>query len=120
MVVRAVRGAVQIDSNSSDSILLGVSQLVGELVDRNRIEPEHIVSIMFSQTRDITALNPATALRTEGFGSVPLFCTQEPEYDGAMPRIVRILLTYETDSETVPVPVYINGAENLRSDLFAG
>jgi chorismate mutase len=37
-----------------------------------------------------------------------------------MPRVIRALLTYETESGGQPVPVYLDGAEGLRPDLFRG
>ncbi len=123
-MVRAVRGAIQIDANDPESIRSGVVDLVGELVRRNHVVAERIVSIIFSQTDDLTALNPATALRSDealGFGAyrdVPLFCTQEPRYDTAMPRMIRVLLTFSADAAAPLVPVYLNGAELLRADLF--
>ena len=121
-MVRAVRGAIQIDANQADDIQRGVVDLVQELVRRNRIDIDRIISIIFSQTRDLTSLNPATALRSDqdagGYRDVPLFCTQEPEYEGAMALMIRVLVTFDTDEKTESVPVYLNGAERLRSDLF--
>ena len=114
----AVRGAIQIDRNSADSIRTGVLDLIGELEIRNRIDVDSYVSIFFSQTSDLTALNPATALRSRGYDDVPLFCTQEPDYQDAMPRMIRTLMTWYGSPELKRVPVYLNGAERLRADLF--
>ena len=119
-MIQAVRGAIQIDANNSEGIRVCVIRLIADLVTKNDIQVDEIVSIQFSQTSDLSALNPATALRTEGYGDVPLFCAQEPDYDGAMPRMVRVLITYRSKSKKRPTPVYLNGAEKLRSDLFSG
>ena len=116
--VRAVRGAIQIDANEPDLIREAVVELIGEIVRQNNISSSAIISIVFSQTQDINRYNPATALRTAGYQGVPLFCTQEPEYEGATERMIRVLVTYSTQSASEPIPVYLNGAENLRSDLF--
>ncbi len=116
MRVKAVRGAIQVE-NSAESIRDGVLLLVDAVVTRNEIHEEDIVSIVFSQTKDLTASNPATALRSAGFATVPLFCTQEPDYAGSVPGILRVLMTFNTDRASVE-PVYLNGAERLRSDLF--
>ena len=115
-MVKAVRGAVQVD-NSAESIRNGVRLLMDAIVKRNEIHEGDIVSIVFSQTKDITAANPATALRSGGFAGVPLFCTQEPDYEGSVPGILRVLITFSTERAAVE-PVYLNGAERLRSDLF--
>ena len=116
--VRAVRGATQIDANEPDAIRVAVVELIGEILRQNDISLSGIISIVFSQTKDINRYNPATALRTAGYQGVPLFCTQEPEYDGATERMIRVLVTYSTQSDSEAIPVYLNGAENLRSDLF--
>ena len=116
--VRAVRGATQIDANEPDPIREAVVELIAEIVRQNDISPSGIISIVFSQTKDITRYNPATALRTAGYQGVPLFCTQEPEYESATERMIRVLVTYSTHSDADPIPVYLNGAENLRTDLF--
>lgn len=115
-MVRAVRGAVMVE-NKKTSISEGVTKLVTDIVKRNTISESDIVSIIFSQTPDIDALNPATALRTIGFAGVPLFCTQEPSVAGAPKGIIRVLLTCLTEREALE-PVYMNGAERLRRDLF--
>ena len=101
-MVRAVRGAIQIDDNNASSIENSVINLLEEVLKRNSILETDIISIIFSQTRDITALNPASALRKKGFSSVPLFCTQEPEYEGALLSVIRILPTYNSDTAVLP------------------
>jgi chorismate mutase len=116
--VRAVRGAIGIDANEGELIRRGVVELVEAIEEKNRIVTDSYVSIVFSQTHDLTALNPATALRSRGYESVPLFCTQEPDYHGSVPRIIRVLVTWYAPDGFMPVPVYLNGAERLRSDLF--
>ena len=115
-MVRAVRGAVIVE-NTPTSIRDAVAELVSTIVVRNNIEEEDIVSIVFSQTHDIDAFNPATALREVGFASVPLFCTQEPRIAGSSGKIVRVLLTCSTERKRLD-PVYLRGAERLRADLF--
>ena len=115
--VRAVRGATQVNDNDDESIRSSVTELVETLQKKNHIERSDIISIVFSQTRDVTSLNPATALRSVGYAEVPLFCTQEPEYDAGKPRMIRVLLTFSTDGSHEIIPVYLNGAASLRSDL---
>ncbi len=117
MFVRAVRGAVQIEKDGASQIVKGVGRLVNGLVEKNSISIEHIISIQFTVTKDIQSKNPAAALRTFGFQDVPLFCSQEPQTKGALPRVIRVLITVETDSGDSLVPLYLDGAEKLRPDL---
>lgn len=117
-MTRAIRGAVQLQSNTAEAMEAGVTELLSSLLEANGIREEEIVSIIFSQTRDLDADNPARCARTDGFSAVPLFCTQEPDYPNSLPRVVRVLLTAERESWPLPLkPIYLGGAEALRPDL---
>lgn len=120
-MTKAIRGAIQLERNSSFAMETAVARLLKELLQRNRLEEEDLVSVLFSQTEDLDADNPARCLRLIGFSDVPLFCTQEPRYPSSLPRVIRVLVTAERDSwESPPTPVYLEGAEKLRPDLTAG
>lgn len=113
--VYAVRGAVCCE-NTKEAISLLVPELYQTILERNSFGEADIVSVQFTVTADITALNPATALRLAGLAAnVPLFASAEPSIEGALASVVRILVTYY--GLTAPVPVYLNGAEALRPDL---
>jgi chorismate mutase len=115
--LQAVRAAIQVRENSAKAISEATVRLVGELLRRNAIGEEDIVSIVFSLTRDLDRANPATGLRTIGFTDTALFCLQEAYVVGQMPRVIRVLLTYRAHPGRTPVPVYLDGAEALRPDL---
>lgn len=119
-MTRAVRGAIQVEENSRPAIENSAVRLVNEVLRANAIAEQQIVSIMFSLTEDLTAANPATGLRREGFAGTPLFCTQEPRIDGGMPRVIRVLVTFESPERRETVAVYLEGAEALRADLSHG
>ncbi len=118
-MVSAVRGAIAVRANERHAIHAAAVKLAHEIMRRNRIELTDIVSVICSLTVDLTAGNPATALRLDRYGEVPLFCVQEAAVEGGLPRIVRLLVTYRTRAGTRPQPVYLDGAERLRSDLAA-
>ena len=119
-MTRAVRGAIQVLENSRGAIESASARLVGAMLAANGIPERRIVSIIFSVTHDLDAGNPATGLREAGFPSTPLFCAQEARVQGAMPRVIRALLTYGAPRRRLPVPVYLDGAESLRPDLDHG
>ena len=116
----AFRGAVCVE-NTKESITENVCLMCRELFSRNSIKAEDIVSLQFTITKDITVLNPATALRKGNPGldvsQVPLFCSQEAEIEGMMPLVVRALLTSFVDEGAERYNVYLNGAEKLRPDF---
>ena len=111
----AVRGAVQARANDRDA----TSDLLRELVSRNSLAPEAMVSCIFTTTDDLDAEFPAVAARQLGLESVPLLCAREIPVPDAMPRIVRVLLHYYADPGSTPSHTYLGGAQGLRSDLTA-
>ena len=119
-MTKAVRGAIQVEVNTRQAIEEASVRLIREILGANGIAENHIVSIVFSITEDLTAANPATGLRQVGFADTALFCAQEPRIDGSLPRVVRALVTFESLERRETVPVYLDGARVLRPDLGGG
>ncbi|AIN94680.1 chorismate mutase [Treponema putidum] len=114
--LRAVRGAVCCE-DSEAGISSAVVNLYSQILKENSISEKNMVSIQFTVTCDIKALNPATALRKRGFAkNTALFCALEPCMEDSLPKTIRILIYYY--SRRSPQPVYIGGAEVLRPDLI--
>jgi chorismate mutase len=118
MAVRAVRGAIQVGDNDRDEILQGTSELVTEVLRRNQIDPDDLISIVFTATPDLTADFPAYAARLMGLTDVPLLCTTEIAVPGSMPRVLRLMAHVETQRPRADIRhVYLRGAAALRTDL---
>ncbi len=104
-------------TNTPESIQDTATALYREILAKNRIEEADIVSIQFTVTADLTAINPASALRMQGFAlDTPLFVSLEPQVENSLPHTMRIMITFYGKEK--PIAVYINGAEILRPDLF--
>jgi chorismate mutase len=118
MRVRAIRGAVQIDANERDLILEGTTELVSEVMARNELTTDDVISVLFTATADLTAEFPALAARKLGFHDVPLICATEIPVPGAMPRVVRLMAHVETTRSRPQIQhVYLRGAAALRLDI---
>ena len=118
--VRAVRGATQVGADDRETVLAATRELVGEVLGRNDLAPEDVVSIVFTATRDLTAVAPALAARQLGLHEVALICAQEMWVEGSMPRVVRLLAHVETPRRRHEVVnVYLHGTEVLRADVPA-
>jgi len=112
----ALRGAV-FCLNSREDIEKQVVEMYDELLSRNKLDTEDLVSVVFSVTADLNAINPATALRGKGRAAeTALFVTQEAHFQDSPERVIRVLLHCYMDKEAAPVHVYRNGAETLRPD----
>ena len=60
MNIQAIRGATTCIKNSSDAIEEAVQKLVFELVQRNKLHPDQVISMTFSVTNDLNACFPAS------------------------------------------------------------
>jgi chorismate mutase len=95
-----------------------VAALVRDVLDRNAVTPDDVVSILFTATDDLHSMFPAEAARTIGLGDVPLICAREIDVDGAMARCVRLMAHVETERARADIEhVYHHGARALRPDL---
>jgi chorismate mutase len=115
----AVRGAVKAESNDVEAILSATEALMRELMARNDLEPERMVSCLFTTTDDLNAEFPAVAARRLGLEAVPLLCTRELDVPGAMRSVIRVLVHYYAPDNHVPAHTYLGEAQELRSDLTA-
>jgi chorismate mutase len=120
MPLRALRGATTLDADEIEHLSDRMIELLQELFDRNGIDHDDLVSIIFTATDDIRCTFPATAARKFGLGDVPLICAQELDVEGGTPLCVRVLIHLETQRERGELHhVYQHGARGLRDDLPA-
>ena len=118
MRVRAIRGAIQVDADKREAILDGTAELVKQVMRRNKLSTDEVISVIFSATPDLTAEFPALAARALGFEEVPLLCCTEIGVPGAMQRVVRLMMHVETSLERSDIQhVYLRGAAALRLDI---
>jgi chorismate mutase len=113
----AVRGAVTAESNDVDSILDATEKLLKELIARNELERDRMVSCLFTSTDDLNAEFPAVAARRLGLDTVPLLCTRELDVPGAMRSVIRVMLHYYAPEGHSPAHTYLGDAQQLRADL---
>ena len=117
MRLRALRGATTVEHNDADAILEATEELVREVMARNSLEPDQMVSCIFTCTNDLNAEFPAVAARRIGLNQVPLLCAREIDVPGALPRVIRMLLHAYAPAEFEPQHVYLREAVTLRADL---
>jgi len=118
LAVRGLRGATTVDADTTEQVTARVVDLIEDMLTRNDLDKESIVSILFTATDDIHSMFPATAARTVGLGDVPLICARELDVTGGTPLCIRILMHIYTDKSRAELHhVYHHGARNLRDDL---
>ena len=118
MALRALRGATTVDDDTIEQMQERVVALLSEMLERNGVHHDDLVSIVFTTTHDIRSIFPAAAARTIGLGDVPLLGALEADIEGGTPRCVRVLMHLMTDRTRSQLRhVYLEGAVGLRDDL---
>lgn len=113
-----LRGAAFCENTISD-ISTVVVEMYQTLLQSNKLLEKDIVSIFFSLTPDLEAINPAKALREAGHAhEQALFCAAEAISKDSPQKVIRILIHAYAESTHKPVHAYIRGAESLRPDLI--
>ena len=59
----AIRGATTVSVNAAEEIANAAAELIDEIMNRNFLDGEDIVAIIFSCTKDLTAAYPAKGAR---------------------------------------------------------
>ena len=68
MRVRAARGAITVEADTRADVLDATERLLRELVERNGVQADDVVSVLFTATDDIRSVFPAEAARRMGPG----------------------------------------------------
>ena len=118
MRLRAIRGAITVDRDAPELVYAATRELLSEIIARNGVDLDHIISVIFTVTPDLTSAFPAMAARSMGWLDVPLLCTMEIPVPGAMAHCIRVLLHVESDRQRSAIQhVYLGEAQSLRPDI---
>lgn len=118
MSIIAIRGAITIDENNSNSILDGTKELIYEVEKRNNIDKSKVISIIFSSTKDLDAEYPAKAARELGYTNCALMCFSEMHVVNSLNKCIRVLILCENENQQNNIKhVYLKNAKVLRPDL---
>ncbi len=118
MTVRGIRGAISVEENNPVAILAATRLLLEEMVDRNGLIIDDLVSVFFTVTSDLNAAFPAFAAREMGWKTVPMLCATEIDVPGAPGGIIRVLIHTNTPKSQAEIRhVYLGAAASLRPDI---
>ncbi len=119
MATRGIRGATTVIADEPDLILQATRELLEEILKENEgMKPEDLGSVVFSVTGDLASAFPAQAAREMGWGLVPMMCAQEIPVPGSLPKVIRVLVHWNTETPQSEIRhVYLRDAVKLRPDL---
>jgi chorismate mutase len=121
MCIQGIRGAVTVEVDRAEDILMATHMLLDAIQKANPgLQPQDLASVFFTLTDDLSTAYPAQAAREMGWTHVPMMCSREIPVPGSLPRTVRVLLHWNTDRAQEEIQhVYLGQAVQLRPDLVA-
>ena len=115
--VVAIRGAIDVASDTAAAIRHAVTELVRQIMERNRLHVDAIISAQFTMTPDLRSVFPASAAREAGWTAVPMLCATAIDVPGALPKCIRVLIHASVVAGGKVEHVYLGKAVSLRPDL---
>ena len=118
MMLRGIRGATTVESNTKDAILQATLELLEAIIEANNVHRDDVASVFFSTTPDLDAEFPAVAARVQmGWTNTALMCAHEMNVPGSLPMCLRILMHVNTPKGQDEVKfIYLRGASALRPE----
>ena len=117
-IVRGVRGSTSCSKDTPEQITEATQELLAAMMERNALEHDDVISIVFTTTTDLTSAFPATGARGIGFGDIPLLCASEIDVPNSKQHCIRVLMhIYTTRARADVRHVYLRDAQSLRDDL---
>ena len=115
--LHGIRGATTVAHNEASEILGATDELLRALIEANDLQPDDIVSALFTVTSDLDAAFPARAAEDFGWNIVALLHAREIPVPGSLPMCIRLLIhAYTTRSRAEIKHCYLRGATVLRPD----
>ena len=115
--IKFIRGATTASGNSVREIEDVVVELIHELISRNNLIKNNILSITFTATKDLDACFPASiARKCNGLDSVAFLDCQQMYVPNDIDFCIRILAQVLLPSESTVKHPYLRGASKLRAD----
>jgi chorismate mutase len=115
--LQGIRGATTVEANDAQQILEATDELLRRLIEANDLDPDDVVSGLFTMTSDLNAAFPARAAEVYGWNIVALLHSTEIPVPGSLPRCIRLLVhAYTRRTREEVRHVYLRGATVLRPD----
>ena len=122
MITKGIRGAITVETNSSEAIEIATLELLEALIEENKIDPKMISHVIFTLTKDLNAAFPAKFARKNQtknllWDEVAMLCACEIEVPNSLEKCLRVLIVLNCNEAFVPKHIYLKGAKILRSDV---
>ena len=116
--VRAIRGATTVEANTIEAMREAITELLIEIENRNQLDLQEVVSVIFTATPDLDAIFPAAIARENpNWENVPLLDVQQMQVKGSLEKCIRVLIYWNTNKPQAEIHhPYLRNAHTLRPD----
>ena len=115
MSVVCIRGAITVEKNDKEEIYNASYRMIKEIIERNNLNIDDIISVIFTATKDLDQAYPAVSARKLGIVDASLMCVQELYVEGSLNMVIRASLMAESSLKQKEVRhVYLERAAVLR------
>ncbi len=115
--LKLIRGATTSTGNSAEEIEDAVTELINELISRNNLNLNKLLSITFTATKDLDACFPASIARKSlGLDSVAFLDCQQMYVPNDIDFCIRLMAQVLLPSNKLIKHPYLRGASKLRAD----
>ena len=112
-----IRGATTASGNSFEDIEDAVVELINELISRNNLIKNNVLSIIFTSTKDLDACFPASiARKCNELDSVAFLDCQQMHVSNDIDFCIRIMAQVLVPKNFHVKHPYLRGASKLRPD----
>ena len=112
-----IRGATTASGNSFEDIEDAVVELIDELISRNNLIKNNVLSIIFTSTKDLDACFPASiARKCNELDSVAFLDCQQMHVSNDIDYCIRIMAQVLLPQNFPVKHPYLRGAAKLRTD----
>ena len=112
-----IRGATTSAGNTKHDIEDAVKELIDELIKRNEISADNIISVTFTVTRDLDACFPASIARKHNdLRDVAFLDCQQMYVPNDIKHCIRLMALVILPLESKPKHPYLREASKLRPD----
>jgi chorismate mutase len=112
-----IRGATTASGNSIEEIEDAVVELIEELISRNNLIKNNLLSIIFTVTSDLNACFPASiARKCNGLDSVAFLDCQQMHVSNDIDFCIRLMAQVLLPPNNLVKHPYLRGASKLRRD----
>ncbi len=117
-MVRSIRGATTVLKNDKVEILKNTKDLLNDIIKKNNIDIEDIISVTFTMTKDLDKVYPAVSAREIGILNASLMCMQELYVENSLEKCIRVMFYINSNKKQCEMKhIYLKEAVNLRKDL---